>query len=124
LTFAKDIEISNAFIRLAPPFAQVTAGFLEIKSNYKKEIKIIKVKSNFSNDTELHDMKMENSKMSMFALDFVKIPAKSSVTFKKGSKHIMFIGLKNKLKEGEIKKVKFFFDNGENIDVKMKVKKF
>ena len=122
--FSKNIETSKAFIRLAPPFAKVTAGFIEIKSNYKKDIKIIKAKSNFSKHTELHDMKMENSKMSMFALDFLKIPAGESVKFEKGSKHIMFIGLKDKLKENETKTIKLFFDNGEDTDIKMKVKRF
>lgn len=122
--FAKDIEISKAFIRLAPPFAQVTAGFLEIKSNYKEKIKLIKVQSSLSKYTEMHDMKMENSKMSMFALDFVNIPANSTVTFQKGSKHIMFINIKDKLVEGETKKIKLFFDNKKTLEVKMKVKKF
>ena len=121
---AKDIETSKAFIRLSPPFVRVTAGFMEIKSNYNKDIKIIKAESNFAKYTELHDMKMENSKMSMFALDFVKIPANSTIKFQKGSKHIMFIDLKSELKENETKTLKLFFDNGKSADIKMKVKKF
>ncbi len=122
--FSKNIETSKEFIRLSSPFAQVTAGFLEIKSNYKKDIKIIKAESDFSKHTELHDMKMENSKMTMFAFDFVKIPAHSTMVFEKGYKHIMFIGLNERLKENDIKTIKLFFDNGDSVDVKMKVKKF
>lgn len=124
--FAQDketnISTSNEVIRLVPPTAQNSAGFLKLTNSSATDIKLLKAESTISTTVELHDVVMESGKMTMRPITEITIPAKGSVELKPGSLHIMFIGLKSPLKAGDSSEIKLTFDSKKSITFKAFVK--
>ena len=124
--FAQDketnISTSNEVIRLVPPTAQNSAGFLKLTNSSTTDIKLLKAESTISTTVELHDVVMESGKMTMRPISEIIIPAKGSVELKPGSLHIMFIGLKSPLKAGDSSEIKLTFDSKKSITFKAFVK--
>ena len=100
-----------------------TGGFLKIENNSREEISLASAESDISKIVELHETVMEKEVMKMNRLESIRIPAGSSVQLKPGSLHIMFIGLKKDIKEGEDVKIVLNFSGGIKKEVSAKVKK-
>ena len=67
---------------------------------------------------------MKDRMMKMEEVSKITIPANSKISLKPGGLHIMMIGLKDDLKEGQEIEVKLIFDNKETKVIKPKVVKF
>jgi hypothetical protein len=119
--YAQQVSIQNPIIRLVPDSSTVTAGFMKIKNSGKNDIRLVKVECGISKAVELHTVLMEGDKMVMRPTDSMLIKSKSELELKRGSFHLMFIDLLKPLKEGEKKSMKFFFDNGEKINLEVPV---
>ena len=117
------VSVSNAWIKAVPPVAKMSAAFMDLKNNADKDRTLVDVKANFSKGVELHTNKKVDVVMKMRPLKKLSLPAGESVSLKPGGHHIMFIGLKNKLKKGEKKELELIFQNGENLKVKLPVKR-
>ena len=110
-----DIEIYPITILMAPPGASNTAGYMIIKNNGDKPLKITGFSSELAKANELHDMKNEDGVMKMTPVKTVEIPAKGQAEFKSGGYHLMLIGLKRQIEVGEIHNLTLFFDDGSAI---------
>lgn len=71
---------------------------------------------------ELHTHKHENGKMMMRQVSSIDVPAQSKVELKPGGLHIMLMGLKKPLKEGEIVPVSLTFESGQALELQVPVK--
>jgi copper(I)-binding protein len=70
--------------------------------------------------TQVHEMKMEGDVMKMGELkDGLEIPAGAKVELKPGGFHIMFMGLKEGIKEGDAVKVKLVFEKAGEVEIEM-----
>ncbi|MAZ47432.1 MAG: hypothetical protein CME65_02650 [Halobacteriovoraceae bacterium] len=118
------IEISNERVRLLPPGSPTTALFMDIENPSNKDIYLLKAESNISRKVELHNHIIKDGMMKMEEVSKIKISAKSKTQLKPGGLHIMMIGLKNNLKEGQEVEVKLSFDDGKTTTIKPKVVKF
>lgn len=117
----QDVIIENSMIRMVPPTATVSAGFMVIKNNTNKDIKLIKVEGSISKTIELHSMVLEGETMKMRKMDTMEIKAKSSLELKRKSFHLMFIDLLKPLKLGDNHKLKFTFDNKTVLEIPISV---
>lgn len=99
-----------------------TAAYLVISNPKNTEDKLIKVECDIATSMELHDHINDNGVMKMRPVDFVAIKDKE-VSMKPGSLHIMFMGLKKDLKEGDGVKMKLTFDKAGPIEIDFQVKK-
>jgi copper(I)-binding protein len=124
LAFAYAVKVSNAEIRLVPPVSKTTAMFLTLKNTTDKNIKLVKIKSEISDNIELHEMKMENNSMQMRSLDSIEISKKAEVKLESGGLHVMIFNLKRALHEKDKHKFTLTFDNNENVDIEAIVKNF
>ena len=78
--------------------------------------------ASFARDVQLHTMKIVDDVMRMRPLpDGVVIPAGTQVVLKPGGDHVMFMGLKEQLKEGEQRTVTLTFEKAGEIEVSFKV---
>jgi copper(I)-binding protein len=123
LLFASSIEISDGYARTSPPTITNSAAFLKISNNTNSDIKLIGAKSSISKYTEIHAHSMEGGVMRMYQVKGIDIEKKSSVTLMPGGYHIMFIGLKNPLKEGQKIDLELNFSNNSKIRVVLPVKR-
>ena len=104
---AHEVKVGNLVIhhpwsRQSPMAADVAAGFMTITNTGTQDDRLVKATSDISNSAQIHDMKMVGDVMTMAELpDGIVIPAGGSVKLKPKSLHIMFMGLKQQVMEGE-----------------------
>ena len=113
--------IMNPVIR-TPMAGRPTAGYFDFNYNYKFPDRIIAVASPAFKRVEMHDSVTESGMKKMVKLDTLELPAKSSIKFAPGGKHLMLFDPTKTLKSGELIKVTFVFAQRDPIDVSFEVK--
>lgn len=118
------IEILTPIIRLPPPGQNVSAIFLKITNNSKKDLSIIKVSGDFAKQFELHTMEMKDNMMRMRQVDLILLKKDSTTELKTGGLHIMVFDIKKPLQKDNFYDLKLFFsDNSEKL-IKVKAVEF
>lgn len=116
------LRIDHPWSRETAPKAPVGAGFLTIQNYGKTSDRLIAIKSALSDDIEIHTMTMDNGVMQMRELkDGLTIAPGAEVKLQPGAEHIMFMGLKNQIKQGEDFKATLVFERAGEVDVTFKV---
>lgn len=100
---AGSVEIGHPWSRATPAGAKVAGGFLKLQNEGTEADRLVSVASDIADTVEIHEMAMAaDGTASMHRLDKgLEIPAGATVELKPGGYHIMFIGLKKPLVEGE-----------------------
>ncbi|MFT3689098.1 copper chaperone PCu(A)C [Paenirhodobacter sp.] len=118
---AGDLTLSGAFTRATRPGAPVAGGFLTIR-NAGAEDRLTGGSAPFAAEVQVHEMAMEGDVMKMRALpDGLPVPAGQEIALKPGGHHLMFIGLKAPLVEGETVPVTLTFAKAGAVTVPLKV---
>lgn len=113
--------IHNAWIREMPASRRITAAYMVIENQSGQETALIGAKTDAAETVELHRMAMEGGMMKMQKIDRIKLPVgKTEVT---GNFHMMLIGLKSPLKEGDQVKLTLQFEKSVSKTVTVPVKK-
>ena len=99
------------------------AAYFTISNMGKAEVNVVSAASDVAKRTELHTHIMEGDIMRMRHIDKIAVPAGGSISLKPGGHHVMLMGLKRKLKEGESFPMTVTFDNGTKTQVMVKVGK-
>lgn len=95
------IEIDHPWTRATPDGASVGAGYLVLKNEGSTPDRLVSATAVVAQRVEIHEMAVTNGVMTMRPLpDGLPVPAKGTVTLKPGSYHLMFMGLKQPLKQG------------------------
>lgn len=117
-----DIVIQHPWSRQSPMKADVAAGFMTITNTGKTDDRLVKASSDISGMTQIHTMRMEGDVMKMEELpDGIVIPSGGSVVLKPRSLHIMFMGLKQQLGEGEVFKGTLTFEKAGTVSIEYEV---
>jgi len=93
------LEVSNAWARATPGKAETGAAYLTIQSPTAD--RLVSASTPVAKRAELHTMSMEGMVMKMRPLAALDIPAGQAVTLNPGGMHIMLLGLKQPLHEGQ-----------------------
>ena len=123
--FAEDVQlgsltISGAFARASAGMAKAGGGFMMIMNKGDAD-KLIAASAEISEKTELHTHIMDGDVMRMRAVEHIDVPAKGHVELKPGGYHVMFIGLKHPLEEGQSVPVELSFEKAGKVTVDVKV---
>lgn len=111
------LELSDLWTRATPPAAPAAGGFLTITNKGSEPDRLIAVSSPEAAASELHEMSMDNGVMKMRPLaNGIEIPAGGKVTLAPGGLHLMFITLKDTLKEGRKFPVTLTFEKAGKVD--------
>ena len=119
---ASKLKIENTWSPEAPPVVKVMAGYMRINNLSDKDIKIKSAQSPLFNKVEIHLTETKNGMMRMIKQQNLNIKAKSFVELKPGGLHMMLMGKQKPITKGSIIPVTLSFDNGEVIDISLKVK--
>lgn len=126
---AKDIkggslEITGLWTRATPAGAKVAGGFVTIKNTGGTPDRLIGGSFAHAGRVEIHEMAVVNDIMRMRELpNGLEIKPGQTVVLKPGSYHLMFMGLKQQLKEGGAIKGTLKFEKAGVVDVVYKVGK-
>lgn len=119
---AGTIEITKAWLRATPPSAMAAGGYLVITNNTGSDDTLIGVEFSQAGKSEIHEMKMNDGVMQMRPLkQGITIPAGESILLKPGGFHLMFMGMKSQLKDGQNYPVKLTFTNSGAMEINFPV---
>lgn len=118
-----DLEISGGFARATPPGAEVGGGFLTIRNDGSAD-RLVSASSPLAARVEIHEMAMQDNVMTMRPLpDGLALPAGETVALKPGGFHLMLMGLKQPLAEGETVPLTLTFEKAGSVDAALLVGK-
>jgi copper(I)-binding protein len=108
---ALNVTIEKPWVREPIAGRPITAGYFVIHNPTEKTIRLRSVSTKAANVTEMHRMVTKDEMMKMEKLDFIDVPAKSSVELKPGGTHLMLIELAKPLKDGDTIALELDFGN-------------
>lgn len=118
---AGPVEVRDAHAHATSTAQPVGAGFLTIANGGTAD-RLLGVSCACSQSAEMHSMSMDGGVMKMRKLEAIDIPAKGSVTLEPGGMHLMLIGLKAPLAEGQQVPLELRFDKAGVVKTTLKVK--
>jgi copper(I)-binding protein len=98
-TASAEVVVSQPWVRATVPQQMATGAFMQLKSS--QDSRLVAVATSAADRAEIHEMKMENQVMRMREIDGLPLPQGQEVALKPGGMHIMLMGLKKPLTEGE-----------------------
>ncbi len=117
-----DLTIGHPWSRATPGGAKIGGGYLTITNNGSAPDKLVAATTAAADHVEIHEMAMANNVMTMRKLDNgVAVPPGKTVTFAPGGYHLMLMGLKGPLKEGDRLKATLTFEKAGPIEVTINV---
>src|SRR5262245_1412058 len=118
---AQSIEIVDAWSRPTPPGTDVGVAYFTIR-NAGKNDRLLRVSSSAAKRAELHVSSLKNGVMRMEALRSVDIASGTPTSFEPSGKHVMLMGLKRPLREGEVFPLVLTFANAGTVEVRVRVR--
>jgi periplasmic copper chaperone A len=114
------IQIRDAWMRPAAQGANGAVYFV-IQNSTSKVDEIIQVSSEIAEAVEMHESKMNGDVMQMNQRQSVPLGVNEKVTFEPGGLHIMLVGLREDLKNGDKIAITLHFKNHEDIQISVPV---
>jgi periplasmic copper chaperone A len=116
------IEVQAPWARATPKGATVGAGYMKITNTGAEPDRLVGGSVAFAQRFEVHSMTMEQGVMKMREVkDGLEIKPGETVELKPGGYHVMFVDLKEPLKEGARVKVTLNFAKAGTIEVEYPV---
>jgi len=116
------LKIGHPWSRATPAGAKVGGGYLSIENTGTTPDRLVSISVPFAARAEIHEMATKDGVMTMRPLEQgVEVPAGAKVEFKPGGYHIMFMELKEPLKQGEMMKGTLTFEKAGTVEVEFKV---
>jgi copper(I)-binding protein len=119
---AGDLKIGHPWSRATPGGAKIAGGYMTITNTGGTPDKLLSAATSVADHVEIHEMAMTNNVMTMRKLDSgVAVAPGQTVAFAPGSYHLMLVGLKNSLKEGDRVKATLTFEKAGAVEVTINV---
>ena len=115
-----DIDIGHPYARVTAAGQPTGGGYLRLE-NKGGDDRLLSARAGVSASVELHSMTMEGDVMRMRQVDGVALPAGKTVELKPGGFHIMFVGLKAPLKDGDKFPMTLKFEKAGEVEVTVNV---
>jgi copper(I)-binding protein len=113
---AADVVAENGWSRATAAGQSVGAGFLTLRNNGAAADKLVAASSDVAAKVELHQHVNENGVMKMRAVEGgIEVPANGSVTLQPGGYHLMLMGLKAPLAQGQHVPVTLTFEKAGTV---------
>ncbi len=94
-----------------------SAAYMIIMNNSDTANAIVGAATDVATTVELHTVEMDNGVMKMRPVEQIDVPANGQATLQPGGFHVMLLGIKQDLVEGDTVDLTLTFQNGEEITV-------
>ncbi len=95
-----DVSVADAWVRATVAQQRVTGAFMHLTSD--DDARLVSASSPAAEMVEIHEMTMQNNVMKMGPIEGLDLPAGKVVELKPGGYHVMLMGLKAQVKDGEV----------------------
>ena len=116
---ASGVRVDDPWTRATAPGQKVAGGFMRLTAD--ADLMLVGGSSPVSAHFELHTMHMDGGVMVMREVESIPLPKDKTVELKPGGLHIMFIGLKAPLGEGDSFPMTLRFEKAGEVTVHVKV---
>lgn len=118
------VVVSAPWVRATVPVQKSTGAFMQLQS--PRDARLVGVSSPVADSAEIHQMAMQGDTMKMQEVDGIDLPAGKGVNLASGGYHVMLIGLKRQLKDGDTIPLTLIIENKnkkrDTVTVKVPVK--
>jgi hypothetical protein len=115
---AGPISARDAVVRPAPAGLPTTAAYLTLVNSGAKPVRLTGVSCACAAEVMAHRSEADHGVMRMRPAGAVTVPAHGSVSFAPGGLHLMLMGLKRPIREGELTPMRLSFDGAPTMTVK------
>ncbi len=117
-----DLVVASPWTRATPGGAKIGGGYLKITNNGAAADRLLGATSGIADHVEIHEMSMTDGVMKMRPLtDGLEIKPGETVELKPGGFHMMFMDLKQPLKQGDTLKATLKFEKAGTLDVNFSI---
>ena len=117
-----DLVVVSPWTRATPGGAKIAGGYLKITNNGKAADRLSGATTAGADRVEIHEMSMTDGVMKMRPLsDGLTIKPGETVELKPGGFHMMFMDIKQPLKQGDTLKATLMFEKAGKLDVSFSV---
>ncbi len=97
----KGVHVEDAWARATPPGAKTGAAYFVITAHGGHTDRLVGVFSPIAAKAEFHTNVMEDGMMKMRQIESVEVSGDAPASFEPGGNHVMLMGLKGPLTEGD-----------------------
>ncbi len=121
--FAADITVDDPYARASSMMSSSGAAFMIIHNNTDTDDQLVGAASDVAEKVELHTHKEdENGVMRMLHVEEgFAIPAGGTIEMVRGGHHVMFLGLKEEMQQGDVISVTLQFEKAGDVTVEVPV---
>ena len=116
------VEIQEPWIRATAPGQKTAAGYMTVRNNSAQPERLVGGSSEAAAKVQTHVSVKDGDIMRMREVKGYDIPAKGSFELKPNGSHLMLVGLKRPLKEGEKVPVVLKFEKSGEVKVDFEVR--
>lgn len=111
------VKVQHAWARASAGAAKAGAAFMTLVDMGHHGDRLVAAESDLASRTELHTHIMDGGVMKMRQVDGIDVPAGAKAELQPGGFHIMFMGLKKPLVEGETLPLTLIFEKAGRVHV-------
>jgi copper(I)-binding protein len=120
---AGELTVTDAWARTTPPGISMGVVYFTIRNDSSKSDRLLKLKTPVASSAEVHETKVVEGVARMREVSVLHVAAGERVEFSPGGKHVMLMGLKKPLVEGQTFELELLFEVAGPRKVKVSVKK-
>ncbi|UVK53256.1 copper chaperone PCu(A)C [Mesorhizobium sp. AR02] len=118
---SNQVVVEKAWARATPKMAVTGGGYLTVTNHGPGEDRLLEVTSPVAEKIQFHTMTIDNGVAKMTRLLTIELQPGVPVVFKPGGIHMMLLGLKHQLKEGETVPLTLTFEKADAVEVDAQV---
>lgn len=116
------LAFETPWVRASAPGQKNGAGYVQIQNKSNQTDRLISATTENIGRVELHTIINENGVAKMRQVQGIEVPAGSGATLAPGGFHIMFMGLTEPFKAGEVVPVTLRFEKAGEIKISFEIK--
>ena len=108
--FAGGLTVTNAWSRTTPPGVTVGVVYFTLKNDTGKSDRLLKISSPIAAKVQVHRTEIQDGMARMREVAVLHVDANQSVEFAPNGMHVMLMGLKEPLVEGQKFELEMLFE--------------
>ena len=116
------VRVEDGFVRGMPPGQKITTAYMKLHNLGDKKLQLLGGKTQIASTVEIHSHEQRDGMMRMRKLDFLSLPGHQTITLEPSGNHLMLLGLKRMLKDGEKINITLQFEGGEEQTIQLPVR--
>jgi periplasmic copper chaperone A len=120
---AKSIVVDHPWARATPAGAKTGAAYMTLINNGSSGDRLMGATTPVADKIQFHSVSEDNGVSRMREMNDVAVAPGARVTFSPGGMHVMLVGLKQPLKEGQTFPLSLTFEKAGKVDVMVSVAK-